>query len=245
MNSTPRLRLFAGPNGSGKSTVKQKLGKSDAWYGIYLNPDDIEKSFKTTGKLIIPQLPSCNAEELQEFFAASSLLQHGKLPPPSGIPVCEEDAIVWSTTDFNAYHASVLSDYLRQKLLDASLSFTFESVMSHHDKVELLEHAQEIGYRTYLYYIATEDPTINVDRVSLRVSQGGHDVPEDKIRDRYHRSIKLLPRAIRASSRAFLFDTSGDAPWHFATCTNGSLLNLMDDTIPNWFSAAYDELVGA
>lgn len=245
MDDVPRLRLFAGPNGSGKSTVKQNLQKSDAWYGTYLNPDDIQKSINVDGKLIIPQLlPYCVAAEIQEFFASSKLLKQQQLTLPPGKILCQQDALVWETRDFNGYHASVLTDYLRHKLLQAKLTFTFESVMSHPDKIELLEHAQQLGYRTYLYYIATEDPAINVNRVRLRVSQGGHDVPENKIRERYYRSIKLLPKAIHASTRAFLFDSS-DEPWHFATCTNGRLLSLTDDTIPNWFSAAYDELVGA
>ena len=40
--------------------------------------------------------------------------------------------------------------------------------MSHPSKVALLENAQRAGYRTYLYYIATDDPAINVSRVANR-----------------------------------------------------------------------------
>ena len=58
----------------------------------------------------------------------------------------------FSEVSINAYFASVAADFLRQKLLDEKVSFSFETVMSAPDKVALLEKAQRIGYRTYLYF---------------------------------------------------------------------------------------------
>ena len=79
----------------------------------------------------------------------------------------------------DAYHASAIVEFLREKLLVEQASFTVETVMSHPSKVALLEKAQRAGYRTYLYYIATDDPAINVSRVANRVKLGGHPVPSD------------------------------------------------------------------
>ena len=110
--------------------------------------------------------------------------------------------------------------------------------MSHVSKVELLEEAQSQGYRTYLYYVATEDPEINVSRVAYRVSQNGHTVPLDKIISRYERSLDYLLRAIRASSRAYIFDNSGapgEQTW-FAEVTDGESLEFKTDKIPAWFA---------
>ncbi len=80
--------------------------------------------------------------------------------------------------------------------------------MSSPDEVALLEKARSLGYRSYLYFIATEDPQINIARVKSRVHLGGHDVPVDKIVSRYARSLDLLLPAIRQSNRAYLFDNS-------------------------------------
>ena len=80
--------------------------------------------------------------------------------------------------------------------------------MSHESKVEFLKRAQQLGYKTYLYFITTEDPTINVNRVQYREAQGGHSVPINKIIDRYERSMNLLIDAIENANRAFLFDNS-------------------------------------
>ena len=92
---------------------------------------------------------------------------------------------------------------------DSKASFTLETVISSPDKVQLLEQAQQLGYRTYLDFIATDDPAINVSRVQNRVKQGGHPVPEDKIVNRYHRSLELLLDAIRHANRASILDNSG------------------------------------
>lgn len=113
--------------------------------------------------------------------------------------------------------------------------------MSALDKVEILQAGQQRGYRTYLYYIATEDPGINVQRVKNRVAEGGHDVPEAKIVSRYHRSLANLPQAIRYTNRAFFFDTSADEAWYFAEATDGITIELKSDEIPNWFQAIWDE----
>ena len=97
-----------------------------------------------------------------------------------------------------------------------------------------------VGYRTYLYYIATEDPAINIARVRSRVHLGGHDVPEDKIVSRYARSLDLLLEAVRLSNRAYLFDNSrqgGERLW-VAEITDGRDLEMKCDPMPTWFQHA-------
>jgi predicted ABC-type ATPase len=107
--------------------------------------------------------------------------------------------------------------------------------MSAPDKVALLNKAQQQGYRTYLYYVATEDPEINISRVNHRVKMGGHPVPEDKIVSRYYRSLDLLREAIRYSNRAYIFDNSGKQQLFVAEITDGHALELRAEKIPHWF----------
>ena len=64
--------------------------------------------------------------------------------------------------------------------------------MSSPDKIDFLAEARRRGFRTYLYYVATVDPLININRVANRVRMGGHPVPEEKIVSRYARSLDLL-----------------------------------------------------
>lgn len=98
--------------------------------------------------------------------------------------------------------------------------------MSAPDKIQLLIAAQQMGYRTYLYYIATDDPDINITRVRQRVAAGGHDVPQDKIISRYERSLKQLSEAIQVTNRAYIFDNSGDVAVWVCEITEGKKLTI-------------------
>lgn len=111
----------------------------------------------------------------------------------------------------DSYLASALVDVLRNLLLKQGRDVCFESVMSHSGKVAFLDEASSLGARTYLYYVATEDPEINVARVQDRVRKGGHDVPAEKIRKRYQGSLDNLLPAMKVCHRAFIFDNSGES----------------------------------
>jgi len=95
-----------------------------------------------------------------------------------------------------------------------------------------------VGYRTYLYFVATEDADINVSRVKYRVKVGGHPVAEDKIRSRYVRSLELLPQAVTYADRAYIFDNSGAERVWVAEVTDGLEIEMKTDEMPAWFKAA-------
>ena len=233
----PRLRMFAGPNGSGKSTIKDMLPSE--WLGIYINADDIEKSIRASGCLNLSDFQvAANAAEFQAFLAASTLLAKAGLLVQAQRLTLVENQVQFGDVEVNSYFASVLADFVRHKLLVDKASFTFETVMSSPDKIDFLRKAQQAGYRTYLYFVATEDPDINVARVQARVQMGGHPVAEDKIRDRYVRSLELLPDAVAYADRAYIFDNSGGGKVWIAEVTGGTDIEMKADQMPAWFKAA-------
>jgi len=242
------LRLFAGPNGSGKSVLKSYL--PSALLGVYLNPDEIEAEVRAARGLDLRTFKvDTQSDEVRKFFAQSEFLQSAGLAEVASSLRFSDGWLDLSGVEMNSYLSSVLVDFLRRKLLQHRVSFTFESVMSHPDKVALLQKAQQSGYRTYLYYVATDDPEINISRVCNRVALGGHDVPEDKITNRYYRSLDLLIEAIRHANRAYIFDNStdnstGDHTW-LAEITEGKSLELKTDLMPAWFKkAVLDKIQG-
>jgi predicted ABC-type ATPase len=107
--------------------------------------------------------------------------------------------------------------------------------MSSPDKIKILQKAQQLGYRTYLYFIATEDPLINLLRIEHRVKAGGHDVPVEKIKERYYRSLELLFEGIKFSNRAFIFDNSGESKIWIAEIIDGKDVNITTEYVPAWF----------
>lgn len=81
--------------------------------------------------------------------------------------------------------------------------------MSHSSKIDFLKASKKSNYKKYLYFIPTEDPIINVEKVKQRVSLGGHPVAENKIINRYHKSLENLKDAVKQTYRSFIFDKSG------------------------------------
>ena len=233
--------MFAGPNGSGKSTLKSYLAA--ALLGVYLNPDEIEQEIGKRGFLDFSAYGvNTTAEELLSFFTGSVFLKSAGFDDAAKKLVFANGRLDFGRVEVNSYFASVAGDFLRQKLLEQKISFTFETVMSHESKVELLAQAQAAGYRTYLYFVATDDPAINISRVRNRVKLGGDAVPEERIEKRCHRSLALLMEAIRHTNRAYIFDNSGDNKdgkhtW-LAEITDGQKLELKTDKIPVWFTRA-------
>lgn len=233
----PRLRMFAGPNGSGKSTIKDMLPPE--WLGVYVNADEIERVIRTGGHLNLANFEvMADSAELQTFLQASTLLDKEGLLPQAQQLTLVDGNVGFGTVVINSYWASVLADFIRSKLLAAQVSFTLETVMSSPDKVELLHKAQQAGYRTYLYFVATEDPEINVARVQYRVETGGHPVAEDKIRSRYVRSLQLLSQAVSYADRAYIFDNSGSERVWIAEVTDGVGIEMKTDEMPAWFKTA-------
>lgn len=233
----PRLRMFAGPNGSGKSTIKEML--LPEWLGIYVNADEIEKNIRKDGLLDLSGFEVVASDaELRAFLQSSTLLAKAELVEQAHQLQLIDGKIQFGAIAVNSYFASVLADFIRHKLLEAGTSFTFETVMSSPDKVEFLRKAQQAGFRTYLYYVATEDPEINIDRVRHRVAMGGHPVPEDKIISRYARSLDLLFDAVTYTDRAYIFDNSSHEHVWIAEVTGGEEVEMKTDQMPVWFKNA-------
>jgi predicted ABC-type ATPase len=202
-----------------------------------INPDEIEKALNTNFLVNFDDYKiKTNLENIKDFFQNSALLHKNNL-----IEIIEKvsflDNSLYIPKEFiNSYIASVISDFIRKKLLYSKNSFSFETVMSSYDKIEILKTAQEKGYRTYLYFVATEDPEINIKRVSQRVKMGGHNVPQDKIISRYYRSLELLIEAVKYANRAYIFDNSSENLRYVIEVEDFKIIKKGTDyePLPNW-----------
>jgi predicted ABC-type ATPase len=133
----------------------------------------------------------------------------------------------------DSYLAAWLVEFFRYCLLANRQSLMFETVMSHPSKLEFLRQAKVSGYRTYLYYVATDDWHINIDRVRARVAKGGHAVSRAKIVERYTRSLGLLYDAVKLVDRAYIFDNSL-TPQLIARITAGEEVDYEVTSLPDW-----------
>lgn len=69
----------------------------------------------------------------------------------------------------------------RERLFSNMESFCYETVFSHPSKIDAIARAKGHGYAITLTYFHLDTAQLNQARVSQRVSQGGHDVPPEKI----------------------------------------------------------------
>ena len=236
---TKRLRILAGPNGSGKSSVyaSLKLSKSFNW-GIFVNADDIEQQLRIKQYVDISQF-GINEFAWDDFKIeyVPFVSQKGGICGVDNLLFIDNKVIVVRPELVDSYVACFIAEFIRRGLLKSKkdLTFTIETVMSHPSKLDFIREAKSRGFRVYLYFIATSSPEINVGRVLTRVQKGGHDVPEDKIRSRYLRSLENLRKAILLSDRAYIFDNS-ESKYRWVAEYDGSTRELMfkNDEIPNW-----------
>ena len=68
--------------------------------------------------------------------------------------------------------AQAMADERRAEAIAARRSFSFETVFSHPSKLDVLDQARRAGYEVLLFFVAVDDPTINVERVKTRVHLG-------------------------------------------------------------------------
>ena len=106
------------------------------------------------------------------------------------------------------YDAARAAAALREELLAQQESFVFETVFSDPagDKLGFLKRAVECGYTVVLCFIGISGPEVSEERVAMRVSQGGHDVPTEKLLARYPRTKTNLRQAIRELPHVWIFD---------------------------------------
>lgn len=96
----------------------------------------------------------------------------------------------------------------RQHYREECLDHAFETVFSHASNLLDMQRLRNAGYQLTLCFVATQDATLNVERVKRRVQAGGHYVPEEKVRARYQRSLKFVPRAAETADITYLYDNS-------------------------------------
>lgn len=131
---------------------------------------------------------------------------------PVGMPYINADDIQ-RVLDCDNMKAAKLAEAQRESCLEQKKSFCFETVLSTDRNLKLLQRARENGFFIRCYYVLTVDPNINVARVQSRVASGGHDVPPDKIVDRYDRALGLVRELVPVCDVCHIYDNSTLSPY--------------------------------
>ena len=155
---------------------------------------------------------------------------------PAGLRFVNADVLA-RQLNIEPYAAARLAGSLRQELVRQRESFVFETVFSDPvgEKLAFLKTAAQAGYNTVLCYIGISGPEVSEQRVAMRVSQGGHDVPTEKLVARFPRTLANLKAALRELPHVWVYDNDDlRAPFRLVTVfENGRFLKL-HRPVPKW-----------
>ena len=142
-----------------------------------------------------------------------------------------------------SYRAAEIAEQRRRHHMAAGQSFVMETVFSHPSKLELLQDARDAGYRIIVFQLALASADLAVARVEARAEEGGHPVPEDKIRQRFARNTPLIRQAALLADRAMVFDASAlnERPVMLLELAQGQVARRAGE-VPDWFEGVYPGL---
>jgi predicted ABC-type ATPase len=147
--------------------------------------------------------------------------------------------VVARELEVDAYESALMIAALRTELVNQRESFIFETVFSDPvgDKLGFLKQAAQSGYAVVLCFVGIAGAGTSEQRVAMRVSQGGHDVPPVKLFERFPRTLANLAAAIRELPCVLVFDNDDlKTPFrHAAVYAVGQTVQL-NKPVPSWLA---------
>ncbi len=158
---------------------------------------------------------------------------------PLGMPFINADLIAKEVypddPEGKSYLAAKHAEALRNEQLHAGKSFCFETVFSHPSKVDFIAQAKVLGYQIIMVAIHLDNSDLNKARVSQRVVDGGHSVPEEKVENRIPRTLKNISRAIPLCDQVRVLDNSSlDEPFTPVLTLKQGQLTTHQNPLPEW-----------
>jgi predicted ABC-type ATPase len=167
--------------------------------------------------------------------AGKTTFYHAHLQP-AGLRLVNAD-VVGHELNMNPYAAAKVADSIRRELVRQRESFVFETVFSDPvgDKLSFLREAAQAGYTVLLCFIGISGPAVSEERVAMRVSQGGHDVPTEKLIARYPRILTNLQNAIEELHTVWVFDNDDlRTPFRLVAVCEGGQIARLNRPVPDW-----------
>lgn len=155
----------------------------------------------------------------------------------SPLPFLNADLFA-AEADVDSFEAARILDATRRRMLEDGLGFITETVFSdpYGHKLTLLRDAIAVGFEVTLIFVGVATAALSALRVEQRVAHGGHDVPRDRLRGRFERSLANLREATTFVTTVEIFDNSLVAtPYRtVATFHDGVVAWQMAEPLPRW-----------
>jgi len=159
---------------------------------------------------------------------------------PAGLRFINAD-VISQQLQIDGYAAARVAAAVRDELVRQRESFVLETVFSDPvgEKVRFLKEAAQAGYNTILCFVGIDGPFISEERVAMRVLQGGHDVPSEKLVQRFPRTLANLKLAIRELPRVWVFDNNDlRKPHRLVAVIEDGVVGKLKRPVPQWLATA-------
>lgn len=167
---------------------------------------------------------------------------------PLNLPFVNADNIARELFPLNpeehSYQAASIAEEIRNRLLEESLTFCYETVFSHPSKIDFVAKAKAMNYEVILVFIHLSSSDLNKARISQRIENGGHAVPDDKVQSRIPRTLENIKTAIQLADQCYLLDNSRyDMPFQQIAVVRQHQVELKVKTAPDWVSFLLADLL--
>ena len=140
------------------------------------------------------------------------------LPKEADCPIfANADLIAAGLSPFRPAAAAIHAGRLMLEEIDkhvrAGRSFAFETTLAGRGYVRMIGHWRADGYNVKLIFLSLATPEEAIKRVELRVRMGGHGIPENIIRRRFHAGLRNFHDTYQHCVDHWQkFNNSGDTP---------------------------------
>tara|TARA_R110001592_G_scaffold59660_3_gene181059 strand:+ start:22768 stop:23358 length:591 start_codon:yes stop_codon:yes gene_type:complete len=158
---------------------------------------------------------------------------------PQGMPFVNADILAKELfpeqQEQRSYEAARLAEQIRLQLIRERRTFCFETVFSHPSKIDFVAQAKTFGYEVVLVFIHLDNTVLNNARVSQRVEEGGHSVPENKVSERIPRTLKNIRQVLPLCDSVYLLDNSrSDNPFKQIAVLGDGVVTAKQSPLPQW-----------
>lgn len=120
------------------------------------------------------------------------------------------------------------------ELLQKKVDFAFETTLATKSFAQTVREAQQQNYTVTLLFFWLNSVELAKKRVSLRVSEGGHDIPQEVIERRYQRGLKnLFEIYLPICDNVLLFDNSNNVPNLIFKKVENETIQIIDNQLFN------------
>ncbi len=178
--------------------------------------------------------------------AGKSTIYQKIIQPITNLPLVNADEIqkheIKDMSPKSSLRAALIAGRRRLEYLKTGQSFVTETVFTKYSRNSIVNKAQLVGFKIAMYHVSLRTQNMSVSRVKLRVAKGGHDVPEDKIRERFIDNKAAIRQAMLQVDYGYVYDNSifESVPSLQLIMKQGRIIKASNN-LENWVTELYKD----